>query len=456
MKFLTATAALTQIQQEQLLPSQLLESYLTRLAQREPVVKAWTHLAIAAARQQAAHQDQQLRARPVNAIIKEQPLFGVPIGIKDIFATVDMPTAWGLPLYRDRYLPEEAAVVTRLKAAGAIILGKTVTTELATAAAGTTRNPHNLAHTPGGSSSGSAAAVADGMVPLAIGSQTMGSILRPAAYCGIFGFKPSFSCISRQGVMPVSVDLDHVGMFARCLNDIRLVFEALVDRQPILPESEASSMMANQAQPPRLAWIKTPDWSLIDPVAQSRLKQIVRVFFPSAVTITPVDLPTTELDYWATTQTLCAYGLYQHHGDLLKNHLSACSPKLQDWLRRGQVIDQSAYATALGAQKQFQTSIDALLNDFDAILTPVTTGPAPRGIKNTGSPRFCSLWTLCGLPAIALPIGKTSDGLPLACQLVGRRNSDRQLLNMAEYCWEQISLSIGSMTVPAQNKLALS
>ena len=171
----TATAALAQIQQGQLLPSQLLESTLARLEQREPAVKAWTHLAITAARQQAAKQDQQLRDRSIGIWLKEQPLYGIPIAIKDIFATVDMPTAWGFPPYAGCFLNEEAAVITRLRRAGAIILGKTVTTELATATAGPTRNPHNLNHTPGGSSSGSAAAVADGMVPISIGSQTMGS-----------------------------------------------------------------------------------------------------------------------------------------------------------------------------------------------------------------------------------------------------------------------------------------
>ncbi|MEM1292834.1 MAG: amidase [Cyanobacteria bacterium P01_H01_bin.162] len=438
MKFLAASAAIAQILDHQISVSEVLNRSLKRIHARESDVKAWTFLAIEAAHQQMAIQEEHDQECSPADRLTQFPLLGIPVGIKDIFATVDMPTAWGLPLYRDRYLPNEATVVTRLKAAGAIILGKTVTTELATAAAGPTRNPHNLRHTPGGSSSGSAAAVADGMVPVAIGSQTMGSILRPAAYCGIFGFKPSFERISRHGVMPVSTDLDHVGIFARCLNDIRLVFEVLVDHQPTLPESEASLRSANQAQPPRLAWVKTPDWPLVKPLTQKRLQQIVQILSPSTAALTRVDLPATDLDYWATTQTLCAYGLYQHHGGLLKNHRSACSPQLQDWLQRGHEIDPSAYATALRTQKQFQASMDTLLNKFDAILTPVTTGPAPRGLENTGSPRFCSLWTLCGLPAISIPIGKTLEGLPLGVQLVGRYNGDRQLLHIAEYFWEQL------------------
>ncbi|MEM6714823.1 MAG: amidase, partial [Cyanobacteria bacterium P01_C01_bin.147] len=214
MKFLTVSAAIAQVLEHQISVSEILNRSLQRIHARECEVKAWTFLAVEAAHQQMAIQAEYGRACSPADRLAQSPLLGIPVGIKDIFATVDMPTAWGLPLYRDRYLPTEATVVTRLKAAGAIILGKTVTTELATAAAGPTRNPHNLRHTPGGSSSGSAAAVADGMVPVAIGSQTMGSILRPAAYCGIFGFKPSFGRIDRHGMMPVSTDLDHVGIFA--------------------------------------------------------------------------------------------------------------------------------------------------------------------------------------------------------------------------------------------------
>ncbi len=447
MKFLAASAAIAQVLEHQISVSEILNATLNRINARESDVKAWTFLAVEAAREQAANQEQQCQINSRSELLAKFPLLGIPVGIKDIFATVDMPTAWGMSLYRDRYLPTEATVVTRLKAAGAIILGKTVTTELATAAAGPTRNPHNLAHSPGGSSSGSAAAVADGMVPVAIGSQTMGSVLRPAAYCGVFGFKPSHGSISRHGVMPVAAELDHIGMFARCLDDIRLLFEGLVDHSPTQQELEASSRVTDQPHSPRIAWIQTPDWSLIDPSAQNRLQQTVQLLDQSKATITPVDLPAPELDYWATAQTLCAHGLYQHHGDLLEHHPSACSPQLRDWLRRGQAVDPSAYATALNTQKQYQTKIDALLNGFDAILTPVTTGPAPHGLENTGSPRFCSL-TLCGLPAIALPIGKTLDGLPLACQLVGRRNGDRQLLQIAEFCWEHIVASTGGITIP--------
>ncbi|MEL6402342.1 MAG: amidase [Cyanobacteria bacterium J06626_4] len=451
MEFLTASAAIAQVLDRQISVSGSLNSSLRRINARESDVKAWTFLAEEAAREQIANQEQYCRTSSLSELRSQFPLLGIPVGIKDIFATVDMPTTWGMPLYRDRYLPVEAAVVTRLKAAGAIILGKTATTELATAAAAPTRNPHNLAHTPGGSSSGSAAAVADGMVPVAIGSQTMGSILRPAAYCGIFGFKPSFGWISRQGAMPVSVDLDHVGMFARCLDDIRLVFEVLIDQvDTSCQDSEVRSPQSSR--PPHLAWIKTPHWHLIEPVAQSRLQQMVDVLSHAGAHINAVELPTDCADFWDTTQTLCAYGLYQHHGWLLENHGSFCSPKLQAWLKRGQQVDLSTYTAALHKRERYRASIDTLFNDFDAVLTPVTTGPAPQGLENTGSPLFCGLWTVCGLPAINIPIGQTLDGLPLGCQLVGRDNCDHQLLHIAEYCWQHLKSIFGEIKTPSRSK----
>jgi len=442
MKFLTVTAAMRQIQQGQLLPSQLLEKYLVRLEQREPVVKAWTHLAIAAARQQAAYQDHQLRECPVNSIFKEQPLFGVPIGIKDIFATVDMPTAWGFPLYAGRYLAADAIVVRQLKAAGAIILGKTVTTELATAAAGPTSNPHNLNHTPGGSSSGSAAAVADGMVPLAIGSQTMGSVVRPAAYCGIFGFKPSFGLISRQGMMSVCEELDQVGFFARSINDLQIVFQVLATpiHKPIEP--------AGTAQMPKLAWVQTSHWPEITAPMQNRLTEAVRILQQAGITVEPVTLPPLFDEHWEIAQTQCASGLYQNHGELLTAHPQQCSPALRSWLERGKRISPQVYQQACQQGQVYRAAIGALFTRYDAILTPATADSAPLGLTNTGSPRFCALWTICGVPAITLPMGTTLSGLPLTSQLVGPWGQDQKLLQLAVQCWQYLQTIWGPLPLP--------
>lgn len=442
MEFLTATAALGQIRKGQLLPSQLLEIYLARLEQREPVVKAWTHLAIAAARQQAASQDQQLRDRSIDVLLKAQPLFGIPIGIKDIFATADMPTTWGFPLYAKRHLATDAVVVSQLKAAGAILLGKTVTTELATAAAGPTRNPHNFDHTPGGSSSGSAAAVADGMVPLAIGSQTMGSVVRPAAYCGIFGFKPSFGVISRQGMMPVCEALDQVGFFARSIDDLQTGFQVLAT-----PNSD-STRSAVTAQMPKLAWVQTSQWPAIDAPMQNRLTEAMRALQQAGMTIEPVTLPPIFDEYWEIAQTQCAYGLYQNHGELLTAHPQYCSPALQSWLERGQEISSQVYQQACQQSQAYRAAIAALFTHYDAILTPATADSAPLGLTNTGSPRFCALWTICGVPAITLPIGKTLAGLPLASQLVGPWGQDQKLLQIAAHCWQHLQATWGPLALP--------
>ncbi len=467
MGHFTATAALARMREEQLTATQFLQTCLDRIEQRESVVKAWTFLAPEAAQQQALDCDtgdsEGDRASPQSF----QPLHGIPVAVKDIFATVDMPTAWGTPIYAGRYLTEDADVVTRLKAAGAIILGKTVTTELATAAAGPTRNPHNLAHTPGGSSSGSAAAVADGMVPIAIGSQTMGSVLRPAAYCGIFGFKPSFGAISRRGMMPVCDDLDHVGLFARSLADMQHLLTVLtVDpadwvtgahRQQLgtavrahspAPLRSGESIENPPNLEPQLAWVKTPHWHQVEPVAQSQLTQTIAVLKQTGIAVETVALPPVCHDYWDTVQMLCAYGLNAHQGALLERFRESCSPQLKDWLQRGQLIQPAAYEQACQRGACYREAITSILEQYDAILTPVTTGPAPYGLATTGSPLFCGLWTLCGTPALNLPIGRTAQGLPLGCQLVGRWGEDESLLHTASRCWQVLQTAFGRIQLP--------
>ena len=432
---LTVYSVLPQIQKKTLKISDWLHYYLERIHHRESLIHAWTYLNIASAKQQAYHWDQQLN----NQLLEHYPLLGVPVGVKDIFATHDMPTEWGTEIYRDRYLNNEAAVVTTLKAAGAIILGKTATTELATAAAGPTTNPHNVNHTPGGSSSGSAAAVAAGMVPVAIGSQTMGSVLRPAAYCGVFGFKPSFGAISRNGMMPVCSDLDHVGIFARCIEDIQHVFAVLAEL------CDRPLGATPQRAPLRLGFIPTPHWEQATPVVQSRLQQAISVLQQATISVETLSLPSPLQDYWETVQILCAYGLYSHHGDLLQRHPEQCSPSLIRWLQKGQMISEGTYRTAQIYRRDCQAALAPLWQHYDALLSPVTLGPAPLGLNNTGSPIFCGLWTLCGVPALNIPLGQTENGLPLGCQLVGPMAEDIRLLTIAKQCWIHFRKAFGGI-----------
>ncbi|MFG6094686.1 amidase [Leptothoe sp. ISB3NOV94-8A] len=439
--------------------TELLQACFQRIELREFQVRAWTYLDMDHAQQQATVWEQKLQQEG-SQTLETFPLLGVPIAVKDIFATLEMPTGWGTEIYRNRYMGYDAAIVSKLKAAGAIILGKTVTTELATAAAGPTANPHNLAHTPGGSSSGSAAAVADGMVPIAMGSQTMGSILRPAAYCGIFGFKPSFGLISRYGMMPVAPVLDHVGVFARCLNDIHRLLTVLIGTDNRDPDCQttkqtfsfkATSLSVRSTkdfQSIRLGLIKTSHWQQTERIAQSRLMQAITVLRQADIRVDLVALPANVDPYWNIVQTLCAHGLYQNHGALLSKAPDRCSPLLRDWLQWGKSISADTSQQACRWRYRYREQLRPIFAKYDAMLSPVTLGPAPLGLANTGSPIFCGLWTLCGLPALNIPLGKTVDGLPLGCQLVGSLYNDQKLLEIAHQCWAILSPVFGEITLP--------
>lgn len=456
---LSVQTVATKLKTGELSITELLQACLQRIQLREPQVNAWVYLDVDHAQDQAAQWEQALNQRG-SQILETCPLLGIPVAVKDIFATLEMPTCWGTEIYHNRYLSYEAAIVSQLKSAGAIILGKTVTTALATATAGSTTNPHNIAHTPGGSSSGSAAAVADGMVPLAIGSQTMGSVLRPAAYCGVFGFKPSFGLISRYGMMPVSQMLDHVGVFARCLDDIQRLLTVLVKPDVRDPDCQFSRQVvsfdesvANRSDHPiRLGLVQTPHWQEVEDVAQSRLLQAVDVLRQANITVDLVSLPPEFDRYWSIVQKLCAYGLYQNHGALLMEYRDQCSPLLTSWLKRGQAISDDTYHKACQWRDRYRTLLTPTFAQYDAVISPVTTGPAPLGLENTGSPILCGLWTLCGLPALNIPLGSTTNGLPLGCQLVGAFQSDRQLLNVAKQCWPILKKSFGDIQIPADSE----
>lgn len=455
---LTAEAVTAHLTMGQLSVTELLQVCLQQIKSREPIVQAWVYLDIDHAQQQATEWEQKLKQQG-SQIIESCPLLGVPVAIKDIFATLEMPTGWGTEIYQNRYLDHEAEVVSNLQSAGAIILGKTVTTDLATATAGPTTNPHNLAHTPGGSSSGSAAAVAAGMVPLAIGSQTMGSTLRPAAYCGVFGFKPSFGLISRYGMMPVSPVLDHVGVFARCLGDIQRLLTVLVKpdirdpdcqsfEQLVSFEPPVSYQRENKSRSIRLGLIQTPYWHQAEDVAQSRLMAAVNGLRQADIVVDLVSLPPEFDQCWTLVQKICAYGLYQNHGALLTDYPVHCSTLLKRWLQRGQSISKDTYQQACQWRDRYREFLAPVFAQYDAVVSPVTTGPAPLGLGNTGSPIFCGLWTLCGLPALNMPLGKTADGLPLGCQLVGPLYGDQRLLATAHHCWDILSPIFGEITLP--------
>lgn len=436
---LTATQALASIQQKKLTAVGLLQACLNQIAERQAEVEAWEYLNLNDAFQVAKRLDvAQSRGKRL------KPLQGIPIGIKDTFATVDMPTQWGTPIHANQQFGYDAAVVERLRLAGAIILGKTVTTEYAIAQPGKTRNPRHLKHTPGASSSGSAAAVADNMVPVAIGTQMVGSILRPAAYCGIIGFKPSFGVISRYGIMPSSRELDQVGIFARSIADVEQVFSVVAGVDHRDPDCHtilipASHLPVRSQHPPKFALILTPYWWQIEGSAKQALFNSISIFRKAGATIAEITLPADFNAYFEHIGVLSAVGMATHHGTDYDRHAARMSDKLRQIIKQGRSISPIAYSKACQAAIHYNATLSPLWSDYDAILTPVTTGTAPLGLENTGSPIFCALWTLCGLPTISIPAGTAENGLPLGIQLVGQRSGDWNLLAIADWAVQCLS-----------------
>lgn len=424
---LTATQLLHKIDQGFSLQT-LLQDCLSRIAACEPVVKAWQCLDTEAAQRKAEALDHHVESRGV--------LNGIPVGVKDIIATADLPTEWGTPLYRDRQLGYDAAVVERLRQAGAIILGKTTTTEYASGRPTQTTNPHNPRHTPGASSSGSAAAIAAGMVPLAIGTQSVGSVLRPAAYCGILGFKPSFGTISRFGVMPVSREIDQVGCFARSVEDLALLCSVLIGSDRRDPDCWAQpfpSEVQRLTRPPSIGLLRGPFWAQVDEEAQAAFIQQADRLSASGAEMTEIALSSDFSAYPSHIEALMVSGLAVHHGEELAQHPEQISPKLSDLIEKARLLPPLAYAQARQAVVGYHRYLNSLFDRVDTILTPVTTGSAPLGLENTGSPLFCALWTLCGLPAISIPAGTAKNGLPLAVQLVAPPREDTHLLSVADW-----------------------
>jgi Asp-tRNA(Asn)/Glu-tRNA(Gln) amidotransferase A subunit family amidase len=411
---------------------ELVESCLQRIEEVEGKVQAWAFLDPEHARQQAREADlHRKQGRAIGA------LHGVPIGIKDIFDTADMPTELGSPLWKGRTPRQDAAAVARLRAAGAVIVGKTVTTEYATRHPGKTTNPHDASRTPGGSSSGSAAAVAAHMVPGAIGSQTSGSVIRPAAFCGVVGFKPTHGLIPRTGMLLLSRTLDHAGVFARTVEDAALLAEQLVgfDEEDAGTRAVARPPLAAVAVsapplPPRLAFVRSPAWGHAEPVTREAFAELVETLGEA---VTEVEIGADfgrGLDmHRVVSEAEIAHNLrrdYEKGGSQL-------SAGLRERIERGRRHAAVEYLAALAAIPALTARLEPVFDEFDAILTPAAPGEAPRGLHSTGEPIFNALWTYLGTPAVTLPLLVSPAGLPLGVQLVGRRDNDARLLRTARW-----------------------
>ncbi|MFG1423266.1 amidase [Roseixanthobacter liquoris] len=364
------------------------------------------------------------------------PLTGVAVGVKDLIATADMPTTYGSAVYADHQPAEDAYVVGRLKDLGATILGKTITTEFAWREPGPTRNPWNLGHTPGGSSSGSAASVASGSVQVALGTQTLGSILRPAAYCGVVGLKPSYGTIALKGVHDLSQSLDHLGLFARSVDDAAYVLSLLAGgpgaaRRTIFPFGVAG---VAPFPAPRIAWLLPAGAPALEDSQTALMEMAAARLAGSGATVQAVTLPEAFAQLPAISATLCGAEGAANFGALVARFPDKTSARLQGLVERGAAIAATDYLAARAAQLALRTAFTHALSGFDAVLTAPATGEAPEGLGETGDPGLCVPWTTLGVPAIAVPAGTGPRGLPLGIQLVAPFGEDVKLLRIAKWC----------------------
>jgi len=434
---MTAAESIAAVCSGEMTSEELVRDCIEHINGIEDTVGAWAHFDPEYALQQARDADS---FRQTGHVVG--PLHGVPVGVKDIFNTLDMPTEYGCSLYAGRQPDYDAPVIEYLRAAGAIIMGKTVTTEMAVYSPGKTRNPHDPNRTPGGSSSGSAAAVAAGMVPVAIGTQTNGSVIRPASYCGVYGFKPSFGLISRTGVLRQSRPLDQIGVFARTLEDTALIAEAMMvfdsrdpDMQPRMRPALSQVLKTEPPIPPKLAFIRTPVWDQAEDDVRDGFEELVEHFGDRVVEVKlgpefdqAIEIHRTIME---SDLALNFERVYQRGKDEL-------SDVLREMLERGQKVTAVDYNRALAAVPELRRKLSYILTEYDAVVTPATTGEAPVGLESTGSPAFCTLWTLCGLPAITVPAMQGSNGMPLGVQLVADRGEDARLLRTARWFTETI------------------
>jgi Asp-tRNA(Asn)/Glu-tRNA(Gln) amidotransferase A subunit family amidase len=426
------TEAAAAIREGRLSSVELVGDCLKRIAEVDRDVEAWAFIDPEHAMRQAqAADDQRKQGKPTGR------LHGVPVGIKDIFDTGDMPTEFGSPLWAGRTPRRDAVAVASLRAAGAVIMGKTVTTEYAYFNPGKTRNPHNKEHTPGGSSSGSAAAVAAMMVPAAIGSQTNGSVIRPAAYCGVVGFKPTHGTIPRTGGMLLSRALDHVGAFARSVDDVALMAEVMAGFDDEDPDTAAiarppfvSAAASAPPLPPRFAFVRTPAWKHVEKVSEEAFAEVVAALGEQCAEVQIGESFERVFDMHKTIMEVEM--AHNFHRDYEQGRESL-SPVLRALIERGRKALAVDYAGALAGSAVLNKALDGVFDEYDAILTPAAPGPAPRGIEATGNPAFCTMWTYLGTPAVTLPLLTADKGLPIGVQLIGRRGNDARLLRTANW-----------------------
>jgi Asp-tRNA(Asn)/Glu-tRNA(Gln) amidotransferase A subunit family amidase len=391
-----------------------------------------------------AHRDDRVVALQAEHLLKQRAagelpgaLYGVPVAVKDIIDTVDYPTEYGSPIHAGRYAVADATVVARLRAAGAVVFGKTVTTEFATFHPGPTCNPHDIEHTPGGSSSGSAAAVAAGLVPIALGSQTNGSVIRPASYCGVYAFKPSLGLLPRSGVLDQSPSLDQLGVFARNIDDLALAAEVMSgddgqDRASAgqFPRRLYDVAVAEPPLQPKFCFVQTPWWSEVEPEAQEAYEALIEHLGDIVERAALPEIVTRAVDWHAQVNLPELAFCLQKEWNGSRDRLSE---SLRDRIEKGMAVPVMDYLAAKDRMAHVTHAFDEYFTVYDAILCPAALGAAPKGLASTGNPIMQTVWSFAGLPSLNLPLLNLSNGLPLGLQAIGAYGNDARLLRSARW-----------------------
>ena len=416
MKDITAVEAVAAIEAGTLTAEKLVRGYLNRIAQRDDIVKAWAHL----------DPDQAIAQAKAADATSGGLLRGIPVGVKDIIDTYDMPTGHNSPIFEGKVPFGDAACVALCRTANAVIMGKTVTTEFANRHAGATTNPHDPGHTTGGSSSGSAAAVADGHVPLAFGTQTGGSVIRPAAYCGVVGYKPTFGDFSRVGIKMQCHSVDTLGLMARTLDDIALFRAAVLKLPPVRIDREIGR--------PRIGVCRSPVWDKAEPETKALIEETATRLSDKGASVIDVSFAAPFADIIDDHAAITGFESVRNYADeRLRNPDKVSDELMNGPMKRGLAVSFERYVAAQRKATAFKAHVDSLFDKVDLLLTPSAPGEAPQGIAFTGDPVFNSIWTLAGTPCVTLPAGTGPRGLPLGVQLVGLRHADDQLLSLAAW-----------------------
>jgi len=417
---LSATDVARMIHAGTITSQQVVEDCLERIVTRDDVVHAWVAF-------DAARAIEEARAR--DRVPAEGPLHGVPVGIKDIIDTADMPTQMGSPIYSGNRPAADASCVALLRRAGAVILGKTVTAEFAHVQPGATANPLDPAHTPGGSSSGSAAAVADFMTPLAVGTQTGGSTLRPASFCGVVGYKPTFGRINRAGVKPGAESLDTIGLIARNIEDVELMARVLIG---------SVSLPRRRETAPRIGLVRTHVWDSALPETVAALEDTAARLKAAGAEVREIRLPDSFENLYGARVLISNYERARVMAYEWDRHRERLSKAMHNAITDGLKIPADEYLKTLQIAQQCRHELPHVFEGLDALLTPSASGEAPKGLGSTGDPRFQDIWTVLHAPALTLPTHRGPNGLPVGIQLVARIYQDELLLTISKWVWRRL------------------